>query len=156
MKIKSRIQIVDFGVAMWLDKAGGTIPAFCIRKDVYEVHETQTVNVGFDIRYSSNPISQTCRLFGILMAKLLLFGSEVDDDIFDFKSNSILKAINCEYPSWRKLMDLCFQPPRHLTADHVLVIISSINREIYSVNLIPPPKSTESKSTEVDDTVTIY
>ena len=58
------------------------------------------------------------------MSKLLLFGFEVEKDLYDWKKNTITNDLKCDKQSYIQLINLCFQ------SDITTPIITSFIRSI--------------------------
>jgi len=56
------------------------------------------------------------RLLGILLAKLLLSGDDLDKDLWDTKTNSLnLSLLNCQFMPYLQLIELCLSPSCKVT-----------------------------------------
>jgi len=97
------IKLSDFGVCFWPSN----------KNVVTDVESEKTVDFRFDLR-----------LFGIVLLKTLLCGTEVNLDIYDYKTDSVIKDIPCGLPSFRQLIDICFNS--HITTEIVVLFTISI------------------------------
>jgi len=86
-----------------------------VGKEHYKVtNDRATLTFNFDLR-----------LFGILLAKLLLFGNDLDKDLWDTKTNSLnLSQLNCNFMPYLQLIELSLSPSSKI-AD-ILETIESI------------------------------
>ena len=67
-------------------------------------------------------ILSSCRLFGIVLAKLVSFGSAVESDFYDWKTDEM--KIKCELESFNKLIGSCTHP--NITTSITTSLIRSI------------------------------
>ena len=63
------------------------------------------------------------RLFGIVLTKLLVFGNEVDDDLYDWKEDG-LKKMKSDIESFNKLIESCNHS--HITTSIITSLVRSI------------------------------
>src|SRR5687767_10924219 len=65
------------------------------------------------------------RLYGIVLAKLLIFGGDVDDmDLFDFRTGKVTAELKSSVQSYRDMIDLCFH--KDSTAPPVFAFLRSM------------------------------
>jgi hypothetical protein len=48
------------------------------------------------------------RFFAIVLSKLLLFGEDVERDLYNWRSDSIVQSLSCEWPVYKDLIELCW------------------------------------------------
>jgi len=92
-------KISDFGVSLWRDVENRPEKGFYIGgKDSYKIvhHDIETNNQQIDIR-----------LFSIILAKMLLFGESVTNDMIAKDYESILIP-NCDIIYYKQMIELCF------------------------------------------------
>jgi len=94
------VRIADFGISIWKGSENNALPVH-VGKDHYKVvNDKATTTFNFDYR-----------LLGIVMAKLLLFGDDLDKDLWDTKTNSLkLSQLNCHFMPFLQLVELCLSP----------------------------------------------
>lgn len=98
---KMEIRVSDFGISLWKGSGESAALPVYVGKEHYKVtNDKATLNFNFDLR-----------LFGILLAKLLLFGDDMDKDLWDTRTNSLnLSQLNCQYMPYLQLIELCLSP----------------------------------------------
>src|SRR5689334_11444562 len=60
----------------------------------------------------------------IVLAKMLLFGENVERDLYDYRIEGITKDLQCDLAHYRQLIDLCTHPS--VTTAQVFVFVRSI------------------------------
>ena len=94
------IKISDFGISVWFNETGEIKkkPVYVGGKMQYDLaNDTDTLQYQYDIR-----------LFGIVLNKLLLFGESVNEDKYNWKTNTI--KVECDLQSYSDLIHSCFHP----------------------------------------------
>jgi len=117
------VRIADFGISIWKGSENNALPAH-VGKEHYKVtNDKATTTFNFDYR-----------LFGIVLAKLLLFGEDLDKDLWDTKTNSLkLSQLNCHFMPYLQLIELCLSPSSKITE-----IIDSIDGIMHDPQLPIP------------------
>jgi len=96
------------------------------------------------------------RLFGILLAKLLLCGDDMDKDLWDTKTNSLnLSQLHCQYMPYLQLIELCLSPSSKITD-----ILDTIESMVHDPQLPMPveiiiPKYLEDMQNKVNEDLRI-
>jgi hypothetical protein len=98
---KQDIRLSDFGISLWKGSGEAAALPVHVGKEHYKVtNDKATLTFNFDLR-----------LFGIVLAKLLLFGDDLDLDLWDTKTNSLmLSKLNCPFMPYLQLIELCLSP----------------------------------------------
>ena len=105
------IKISDFGVSIWAGRTT-TKGVYIGGKGMYELaSEKETSSPQFDIR-----------LLGIVFAKMLLFGEQVSQDTYNWKTNTI--DVSCDRTSYSDLIQSCFHP--NITTPYIAAFVRSI------------------------------
>lgn len=68
------------------------------------------------------------RLFGIVLAKMLLFGDEVEKNLYDWKTQKVTQFIDCSFIPYKQLIELCFDKitTANLASIYIVSMISHI------------------------------
>jgi serine/threonine protein kinase len=94
------LRIADFGISIWKGTESGALPAYAGKEHYKLTNDKATLTFNFDYR-----------MLGIVLAKLLLCGEDMDKDLWDTKSNSLnLSQLNCHFMPYLQLIELCLSP----------------------------------------------
>ena len=108
---KIGIKISDFGVSIWAGRTT-TKGVYIGGKGMYDLAtEIETSSPQFDIR-----------LLGIVFNKMLLFGEQVSQDTYNWKTDTI--DVSCEKSSYSDLIQSCFHP--NITTPYIAAFVRSI------------------------------
>jgi len=128
------VKIADFGVAVWLNQPETHNKPFFVGGDIYEIgNSSDSYKPQFDTR-----------LFGIVLAKMLLYGSQLDDDLYDWKTNQIKQSLLSDIVSYKSLIRYCFQ------SNSKSVLVASVIRGICFYELVGIEGITSWKDLDVD------
>jgi len=121
---KMDVRISDFGISLWKGSGEGTaLPVYDGKEHYKLTNDKATLTFNFDLR-----------LFGIVLAKLLLCGNDMDKDLWDTKSNSLmLSQLNCQYMPYLQLIELCLSP-----SSKIMDILDTIEAIVHDP-LLPIP-----------------
>jgi len=102
---KLDVGIADFGTALWKGSGEAAARPVYVGKEHYKLtNDKATLTFNYDFRN-----------FGIILAKLLLFGDDLDKDLWDTKTNSLnLTQLKCQYIPYLQLIELCLSPSSRL------------------------------------------
>jgi len=117
------VRIADFGISIWKGSENNALPAHVGQEHYKVTTDKATTTFNFDYR-----------LFGIVLAKLLLCGDDLDKDLWDTKTNSLkLSQLNCHFMPYLQLVELCLSP-----SSKIGEIIDTIDAIIHDPQLPVP------------------